>query len=69
MGSAEQSSVNLCAHRSDFHYWLSFMSGIISVKKNVDLNAHANRITEFPFWLIFSNFCGKILFSKAVFLG
>lgn len=33
MGSAEQSGVNLCAHWSDCHYWLSFMSGIIFVEK------------------------------------
>lgn len=71
MGSAEQSSVNLCAHWSDCHYWLSFMSGIIFVekKKKNDLHAHANRITEVPLWLVFSGFCEKILFSQAVFQG
>lgn len=72
MGSAERSGVRFCARWSGCRYWLSFMSGIISVKKKkkkVDFHAHANRITEVPFWLIFSGFCEKILSSQAVLRG
>lgn len=47
-----------------FHSWVELF-----LQEIFYLNAHANRITEFPFWLIFFHFCGKILFSQAVFLG
>lgn len=48
MGSAEQSGVNLCAHWSDCHYWLSFMSGIIFVEKKKKKLIYMHMLTELP---------------------
>lgn len=50
-----------------FHSWVELF--LWRKKKKVDFHAHANRITEVPFWLIFSGFCEKILSSQAVLRG
>lgn len=48
MGSAERSGVRFCARWSGCRYWLSFMSGIISVKKKKKKLISMHMLTELP---------------------